>query len=269
MTQFTAEVFDPVMLDLRGNKQKKPAQHRTDGRQSVFNWADSSDSESDEDEKLTFSFSKLLKRGGTESHKKAEESELPSSSRTTVVEDGIARNVENQESWNQLNVSSDKRQVRKNSLADASQKFKDLLMPPNMQRRGSTASESSEKSPTTLSRSSSEISLEEKFGQSECVLGKGAYATVKLYCGKSDTRQKFAVKQFRKRKHDESMVDLVFMKKDYIKKLNAEFSIAITLNHENVVKCFDRIQDHVLEYPKKEQELVLCNGVLSRRRLIS
>jgi protein-serine/threonine kinase len=67
------------------------------------------------------------------------------------------------------------------------------------------------------------------------VLGHGAFATVKLCCPVG-TKEKYAVKEFRKKRKDETT-------KDYIKKLQAEFCIASTLDHMNVVRTVDLIQD--------------------------
>ncbi|KAI8927403.1 kinase-like domain-containing protein [Entophlyctis helioformis] len=88
----------------------------------------------------------------------------------------------------------------------------------------------------SLQRSgSSEVSLAEKYGKTEDILGRGAYATVKLCCP-MNSKQKFAIKEFRKRRKDESQ-------KEYVKKLIAEFCISSTLDHENVVRTVDLIQD--------------------------
>lgn len=90
---------------------------------------------------------------------------------------------------------------------------------------------------STLNRSNSETSLNEKYGKLEDVLGKGAFATVKLCCP-LNSNKKFAVKEFRKKRKDESS-------KEYVKKLIAEFCISSSLDHENVVKTVDLIQDNV------------------------
>lgn len=66
-------------------------------------------------------------------------------------------------------------------------------------------------------------------------MGTGAFATVKLCCPLG-SRQKFAVKEFRKKKSAETS-------KDYIKKLQAEFCIASTLDHPNIIHTVDLIQD--------------------------
>ncbi|KAI8901751.1 kinase-like domain-containing protein [Globomyces pollinis-pini] len=97
-----------------------------------------------------------------------------------------------------------------------------------------------------ISRSSSETSFDEKYGRTSDVLGKGSFATVKLCCP-TGSNIKYAVKEFRKKGNNET-------NKEYIKKLNAEFCIASSLDNENVVKSVDLIQDNkhqwcvVMEY---------------------
>lgn len=83
--------------------------------------------------------------------------------------------------------------------------------------------------------SESHIVLTEKYGKLEEVLGKGTFATVRLCCP-LNSQKKFAVKEFRKKKKEET-------KKEYVKKLIAEFCISSSLDHENVVKTLDLIQD--------------------------
>ena len=77
--------------------------------------------------------------------------------------------------------------------------------------------------------------MAEKYGKMEDFLGKGSFATVRLCCPQN-SNSKYAVKEFRKKKKDESQ-------KDYVKKLIAEFCISSSLDHENVVKTVDLIQD--------------------------
>jgi hypothetical protein len=69
-----------------------------------------------------------------------------------------------------------------------------------------------------LSRQNSEASLSEKYGKRESVVGKGAHATVRLAHKREKDAKWFAIKEFRKKKKEES-------EKDYIKKLIAEFCI--------------------------------------------
>ncbi|KAJ3129264.1 serine/threonine-protein kinase HAL4/sat4 [Nowakowskiella sp. JEL0407] len=99
---------------------------------------------------------------------------------------------------------------------------------------------------TSLPRSDSEVSLSEKYGKKEEVLGRGANAVVRL-CQPVNSDKKYAIKEFRKRRSNETQ-------KEYVKKLVAEFCISSTLEHENVVKTVDLIQDEkkqwcvVMEY---------------------
>ena len=60
------------------------------------------------------------------------------------------------------------------------------------------------------SRSSSELNLKEKYGNVSNVLGKGAFATVKLCCPVG-SKEKYAVKEFRKKKKEESTVRTTFL----------------------------------------------------------
>ena len=96
-----------------------------------------------------------------------------------------------------------------------SSKFKDLLLPPASMssRRSSIGSHKSTNSNDDLqgssshppSRSSSELNLNSKYGNLSNVLGKGAFATVKLCCPVG-SKEKYAVKEFRKKKKEESTV---------------------------------------------------------------
>ena len=146
--------------------------------------------------------------------------------------------------------------------------FKDLLAPISKKTK-SSSSQLSDKPPVQRSRSPSfsnpfttntepstpperslsELSLFEKYGRTEDVIGRGAYATVKLCCPMNSSK-KYAVKEFRPRRRDESQ-------KDYVKKLIAEFCISSSLDHENVVKTVDLIQDN-----KKQWCVVMeyCSG---------
>lgn len=86
-----------------------------------------------------------------------------------------------------------------------------------------------------LSRSASETSLAEKYGKVENVIGRGGHAVVRLCCG-TNKNKKYAVKEFRKRRKDETQ-------KEYVKKLVAEFCISSSLDNPHVVKTVDLIQD--------------------------
>ncbi|KND00211.1 HAL protein kinase [Spizellomyces punctatus DAOM BR117] len=97
-----------------------------------------------------------------------------------------------------------------------------------------------------MMRSLSENSLT-KYGRKEEILGRGANAVVRLCCPADNKEKKLAIKEFRKRRKNETQ-------KEYVKKLVAEFCISSTLHHENVVTTVDLIQDEkrhwcvVMEY---------------------
>jgi hypothetical protein len=71
-------------------------------------------------------------------------------------------------------------------------------------------------------------------------IGQGATAVVRLAHKLSEnedgTERLFAVKEFRKRRKDET-------EKEYVKKLTSEFCISSTLHHENIVETVDLVQD--------------------------
>nr|CAG8471977.1 1941_t:CDS:2 [Entrophospora candida] len=99
-----------------------------------------------------------------------------------------------------------------------------------------------------LSRSTS--LLLKKYGvcDKSCI-GKGATAVVRLHhkFDNSECERTYAVKEFRKKRKNES-------EKDYVKKLTSEFCISSTLHHVNIVKTVDFLQDdnhnwcEVMEY---------------------
>ena len=66
------------------------------------------------------------------------------------------------------------------------------------------------------------------------IIGKGASGIVRLAAGnmEEDSNQRFAVKELRKRKKQETC-------NDYLKKLIREFRIAMLMHHENVVNTID------------------------------
>ncbi|KAJ3319972.1 serine/threonine-protein kinase HAL4/sat4 [Boothiomyces sp. JEL0866] len=126
----------------------------------------------------------------------------------------------------------------------------------NHPRSSSVAKKSSRSSSMSLKfyqhepqmiKSGSEVSLSEKYGPRESVLGKGANATVRIAHKREKDAKWFAIKEFRKKKKEET-------EKDYIKKLVAEFCISSSLHHPNVVETIDLIKDEhgrwceVMEY---------------------
>ncbi|KAH9814440.1 kinase-like domain-containing protein [Melampsora americana] len=88
--------------------------------------------------------------------------------------------------------------------------------------------------------------LLKKYGVCEkAAIGKGATAVVRLaHKWDRGTDKLYAVKEFRKRRKNES-------EKEYVKKLTSEFCISSTLHHENIVETVDLVQDenqHWCEY---------------------
>jgi len=87
----------------------------------------------------------------------------------------------------------------------------------------------------------SECTLLKKYGLCDKgQIGQGATAIVRLAHKLSEDEDEgeklFAVKEFRKRRKDET-------EKEYVKKLTSEFCISSTLHHENIVETVDLVQD--------------------------
>ena len=118
-----------------------------------------------------------------------------------------------------------------------------------------------------LSGGSGEVaSLLKKYGTCERVaIGKGATAVVRIaHKWDKSTEKLYAVKEFRKRRKNES-------EKDYVKKLTSEFCISSTLHHINIVETVDLVQDEnqhwceVMEYcPGGDLYAAIKKGGLSK-----
>ncbi|KAH6598350.1 hypothetical protein BASA61_002887 [Batrachochytrium salamandrivorans] len=100
--------------------------------------------------------------------------------------------------------------------------------------------------------SGSEVSLLEKYGKPDEVLGKGANATVRLLTHRKNgvTDKLYAIKEFRKLRKDET-------EKDYIKKVISEFCISSSMHHENIVETVDLIRD---EHGRWCEVMEYCSG---------
>ena len=110
----------------------------------------------------------------------------------------------------------------------------------SLRRQTSTASEGTED--VTLTNGVVVVSLKKKYGVvcqfGECI-GRGATATVMLahkLTEDADRDHLYAIKEFRKRRKDES-------EKEYIKKLTSEFCISSALDHPNIVRTVDLVFD--------------------------
>lgn len=105
-----------------------------------------------------------------------------------------------------------------------------------------------------------------KYGTLGSVLGVGAGGSVRLITRASDNRT-FAVKEFRSRKPDESLVE-------YTKKCNLEYSVGSNLKHPNVIEVMDIIsipksshQFEVMEYCPYELFTVVMEANITRSEI--
>lgn len=225
-------------------------------------------SETDEAE-LAESFESLQMRSGTQGA-------WPSATPSVPVRDRHNSLTTDNTTDNRLTATAlqdhDKR-GRSNSIVSdktkgsgAGSALRDMIMnSPMIARRGSSASHRSDGS--TSSKGTKEkrrmggvvggggpntgevASLMKKYGTCERVaIGKGASAVVRIAHKRDKSEDKvYAVKEFRKRRKNES-------EKDYVKKLTSEFCISSTLHHINVVETVDLVQDEnqhwceVMEY---------------------
>ncbi|KAI9319083.1 kinase-like domain-containing protein, partial [Dichotomocladium elegans] len=106
--------------------------------------------------------------------------------------------------------------------------------------------------------------IEGRYGRWGRYVGKGAGGSVRL-CHRSTDSKPVAVKQFRKRLSHES-------DKDYIKKITAEFCIGSTLEHSNVIKTLDIIQDgpnfyQIMEFCPNDLFTIVRSGIMSREEI--
>ncbi|KAJ3008207.1 UNVERIFIED_CONTAM: serine/threonine-protein kinase HAL4/sat4 [Siphonaria sp. JEL0065] len=134
--------------------------------------------------------------------------------------------------------------IFKNIMQPATSKSKQLHPPlphsptnaPRLESFLQTASNSMS-TVSISSRSNSETSLSEKYGEtSKSEVGRGATAVVRLCISTSGDNKKYAIKEFKAKRKGEDQ-------KSYIKKLTSEFNISSSLIHENVVRTVDLIQD--------------------------
>lgn len=141
-------------------------------------------------------------------------------------------------------------------LVGGSSKLRDMVggklgRKPSSSKGGRSEDGKSDDGGDARSRAGSQAttSLVKKYGVCEkAAIGKGATAVVRLaHKWDRGTDKLYAVKEFRKRRKNES-------EKEYVKKLTSEFCISSTLHHENIVETVDLVQDanqhwcEVMEY---------------------
>ncbi|GAP89195.1 putative serine threonine-protein kinase hal4 [Rosellinia necatrix] len=85
------------------------------------------------------------------------------------------------------------------------------------------------------------VTLVEKYGKCQEVVGRGAFGIVRISHKKVENGEKlFAVKEFRRRPEESE--------KKYSKRLTAEFCISSSLRHPNVIHTLDLLQDEKGDY---------------------
>ncbi|KAI1374696.1 serine/threonine-protein kinase hal4 [Hypoxylon crocopeplum] len=88
---------------------------------------------------------------------------------------------------------------------------------------------------------SQSITLVQKYGKCQEVVGRGAFGIVRISHKKMDNGEKlFAVKEFRRRPEE--------TEKKYSKRLTAEFCISSSLRHPNIIHTLDLLKDEKGDY---------------------
>ncbi|KAF9572699.1 serine/threonine protein kinase [Mortierella alpina] len=106
-----------------------------------------------------------------------------------------------------------------------------------------------------------ETDLRKKYGKLGKVLGRGAGGTVRVLCRSSDHKV-FAIKQFRKRRPNES-------ERSYVKKVTSEYCLGSTFHHPNIIETMDIVKEsgnyyEVMEYAKYELFSAVMSGLMGR-----
>ncbi|KAF9349766.1 hypothetical protein BGX34_001610 [Mortierella sp. NVP85] len=106
-----------------------------------------------------------------------------------------------------------------------------------------------------------ESDLRKKYGKLGKVVGRGAGGTVRVLLRSSDHKL-FAIKQFRKRRSDES-------ERSYVKKVTSEYCLGSTFHHPNIIETLDILKEadtyyEVMEYAKYELFTSVMSGLMGR-----
>ncbi|KAG0206305.1 serine/threonine protein kinase [Mortierella sp. GBA30] len=109
-----------------------------------------------------------------------------------------------------------------------------------------------------------ETDLRKKYGKLGKVLGRGAGGTVRVLCRSSDHKV-FAIKQFRKRRPNES-------ERSYVKKVTSEYCLGSTFHHPNIIETMDIVKEsgnyyEVMEYAKYELFSAVMSGLMGREEI--
>ncbi|KAI8884089.1 kinase-like protein [Backusella circina FSU 941] len=106
--------------------------------------------------------------------------------------------------------------------------------------------------------------LEGRYGKWGDFVGKGSGGSVRIIRRSIDGKT-FAVKEFRKRMPGEN-------RKEYVKKVTAEFCIGSTLHHYNVIEALDIIQEghafyEIMEYAPNDLFNIVMSGKMSKEEI--
>ncbi|OAQ35068.1 Pkinase-domain-containing protein [Linnemannia elongata AG-77] len=109
-----------------------------------------------------------------------------------------------------------------------------------------------------------ETDLKKKYGKLGKVLGRGAGGTVRVLSRSSDQKV-FAIKQFRKRRPNES-------ERSYVKKVTSEYCLGSTFHHPNIIETMDIVKEsgnyyEVMEFAKYELFSAVMSGLMGREEI--
>ncbi|KAI8601039.1 kinase-like domain-containing protein, partial [Dissophora ornata] len=109
-----------------------------------------------------------------------------------------------------------------------------------------------------------ETDLKKKYGKLGKVLGRGAGGTVRVLSRPSDQKV-FAIKQFRKRRSNES-------ERSYVKKVTSEYCLGSTFHHPNIIETLDIVKEssnyyEVMEFAKYELFSAVMSGLMGREEI--
>ncbi|KAF9103711.1 serine/threonine protein kinase [Mortierella sp. GBA35] len=109
-----------------------------------------------------------------------------------------------------------------------------------------------------------ETDLRKKYGKLGKVLGRGAGGTVRILSRSSDQKV-FAIKQFRKRRPNES-------ERSYVKKVTSEYCLGSTFHHPNIIETLDIVKEsnnyyEVMEFAKYELFSAVMSGLMGREEI--
>ncbi|KAF9139629.1 serine/threonine protein kinase [Mortierella sp. GBA39] len=109
-----------------------------------------------------------------------------------------------------------------------------------------------------------ETDLKKKYGKLGKVLGRGAGGTVRILSRSSDQKV-FAIKQFRKRRPNET-------ERSYVKKVTSEYCLGSTFHHPNIIETLDIVKEsgnyyEVMEFAKYELFSAVMSGLMGREEI--